>query len=164
MDHMRRGTLNLDDIRFFVLDEADEMLDMGFIEDIEWILEQVPAERQTALFSATMPPRIADLAARYMRDPQRITVAGKQMTVPRDPADVYYEVPRARKVDALTRILDAETPHVGDDLLPHQARRRRAGRGADGPRLRGRDAPRRPLPGAARPGHAPLPQPVRPTS
>ena len=73
MDHMRRGTLNLEHVRFFVLDEADEMLDMGFIEDIEWILEQAPAERQTALFSATMPPRIVDLAARYMRDPQRIT-------------------------------------------------------------------------------------------
>ncbi len=109
MDHMRRGTLNLDATRFFVLDEADEMLDMGFIEDIEWILEQVPAERQTALFSATMPPRIAELAKRYMRDPQRISVAGKQMTVP-ETHQTYYEIPRARKVDALTRILDAETP------------------------------------------------------
>ena len=109
MDHMRRGTLRLADIKFFVLDEADEMLDMGFIEDIEWILEQVPAERQTALFSATMPARIVDLAARYLRDPQRISVAGRQMTVP-ETTQSYYEVPRARKVDALTRILDAETP------------------------------------------------------
>jgi ATP-dependent RNA helicase DeaD len=109
MDHMRRGTLALDRIRFFVLDEADEMLDMGFIEDIEWILEQAPAERQTALFSATMPPRIADLARRYLRDPVRITVAGKQMTVPAT-RQSFYEVVRARKVDALTRILDAETP------------------------------------------------------
>ena len=109
MDHMRRGTLNLDHIRFFVLDEADEMLDMGFIEDIEWILEQAPAERQTALFSATMPPRIADLASRYMRDAVRISVTGKQMTVPLT-EQTFFEVPRARKVDALTRILDAETP------------------------------------------------------
>ncbi|MDP8907714.1 MAG: DEAD/DEAH box helicase [Chloroflexota bacterium] len=109
MDHMRRGTLTLDELSFFVLDEADEMLDMGFIEDIEWILQQVPAERQTALFSATMPPRIADLATRYMREPQRISVRGKQMTVP-ETHQVYYEAPRARKVDALTRILDAETP------------------------------------------------------
>ena len=93
--------------RFFVLDEADEMLDMGFIEDIEWILEQVPAERQTALFSATMPPRIAQLASRYMNDPERISVAGKQMTVPQV-TQAYYEVPRNRKIDALTRILDAE--------------------------------------------------------
>ena len=70
MDHMRRGTLNLDVVRFFILDEADEMLDMGFVEDIEWILEQAPAERQTALFSATMPPRIVDLAARYLQRPE----------------------------------------------------------------------------------------------
>jgi ATP-dependent RNA helicase DeaD len=109
MDHMRRGTLKLDNIRFFVLDEADEMLDMGFIEDIEWILEQAPAERQMALFSATIPPRIAHLASRYMREPQRITVAGKEMTVPQV-RQSSYEVPRARRVDALTRILDAETP------------------------------------------------------
>jgi ATP-dependent RNA helicase DeaD len=69
----------------------------------------VPAERQSALFSATMPPRIADLARRYMRDPQRISVTGKQMTVTLT-EQMFYEVPRARKVDALTRILDAETP------------------------------------------------------
>jgi ATP-dependent RNA helicase DeaD len=85
------------------------MLDMGFIEDIEWILEQAPAERQMALFSATIPPRIAHLASRYMREPQRITVAGKEMTVPQV-RQSSYEVPRARRVDALTRILDAETP------------------------------------------------------
>ncbi|CAA9543094.1 MAG: DEAD-box ATP-dependent RNA helicase DeaD (CshA) [uncultured Thermomicrobiales bacterium] len=109
MDHMRRGTLRLDSLKFFVLDEADEMLDMGFVDDIEWILQQVPAERQTALFSATMPPRIAELARQYMKDPQRISVRGKEMTVP-ETHQVYYEVPRARKVDALTRILDAEVP------------------------------------------------------
>jgi hypothetical protein len=82
---------------------------MGFIDDIEWILEQAPAGRQTALFSATMPPRIVDLARQHLRDPQRITVAGKEMTVPQV-LQVSYEIPRARKVDALTRILDAETP------------------------------------------------------
>ncbi len=109
MDHMRRGTLNLDHLRFFVLDEADEMLDMGFIDDIEWILEHAPAGRQTALFSATMPPRIADLARQHLREPQRITIAGKEMTVPQI-TQVSYEIPRARKVDALTRVLDAETP------------------------------------------------------
>lgn len=109
MDHMRRGTLDLQHLQFFVLDEADEMLDMGFIEDIEWILEQVPEERQTALFSATMPPRIVSLAQRYMKQPQRISVAGKQMTVP-ETTQSYYEVPRARKTDALSRILDAEEP------------------------------------------------------
>ncbi|MFN8664460.1 MAG: DEAD/DEAH box helicase [Thermomicrobiales bacterium] len=109
MDHMRRGTLNLEHVRFFVLDEADEMLDMGFIEDIEWILSQAPETRQTALFSATMPPRIAQLSARYLRDPKHVSVAGKQMTVPQVHQS-SYEVPRARRVDALTRILDAETP------------------------------------------------------
>ncbi|CAN5819799.1 hypothetical protein BH20CHL4_BH20CHL4_14470 [soil metagenome] len=109
MDHMRRGTLNLDHIKFFVLDEADEMLDMGFVEDIEWILEHVPNERQTALFSATMPPRIVQLAKRYLKDPEQLVVPGKQMTVPLT-RQTYYEVPRARKIDALTRILDAETP------------------------------------------------------
>jgi ATP-dependent RNA helicase DeaD len=109
MDHMRRGTLNLDSIRFFVLDEADEMLDMGFIEDIEWIMEHAPEQRQTALFSATMPPRIADLAKQYMRDPERLLVPGKQMTVPAT-RQTYYEIPRSRKIDALTRILDAEIP------------------------------------------------------
>ncbi len=109
MDHMRRGTLHLDDIRFFILDEADEMLDMGFVDDIEWILEQVPVERQTALFSATMPPRIAELATKYLNEPQRISVRGKQMTVA-ETKQTYYEAPRSRKVDALTRILDAEIP------------------------------------------------------
>lgn len=111
MDHMRRETLSLDHIRFFILDEADEMLDMGFVEDIEWILEQVPAERQTALFSATMPPRIAQLARRHMNEPERLSVPGSNMTVPLT-RQTYYEVPRMRKVDALTRILDAETPSL----------------------------------------------------
>jgi len=109
MDHMRRETLSLENIRFFVLDEADEMLDMGFVEDIEWILQHVPEDRQTALFSATMPPRIVDLAATHLHNPARLTVPGKQMTVP-ETHQVFYEVPRARKTDALTRILDAETP------------------------------------------------------
>ncbi len=109
MDHMRRGTLNLDNLKFFVLDEADEMLDMGFVDDIEWILQQVPDDRQTALFSATMPPRIADLARKYMNAPQRISVRGKEMTVAAI-NQVYYEIPRQRKIDALTRILDAEVP------------------------------------------------------
>ncbi|HQY29671.1 MAG TPA: DEAD/DEAH box helicase, partial [Thermomicrobiales bacterium] len=109
MDHMRRGTLDLSEISFFILDEADEMLDMGFVEDIEWILEQVPEQRQTALFSATMPPRIAQLASRYLSDPVRISVVSKQMTVP-EVTQAYYEVPRNRKIDALTRVLDAEQP------------------------------------------------------
>lgn len=109
MDHMRRGTLKLDTLDFFVLDEADEMLDMGFIDDIEWVLQHAPAERQTALFSATMPPRIAELASKYMNEPHRISVRGKEMTVP-EVEQTFYEIPQARKIDALTRILDAEVP------------------------------------------------------
>jgi ATP-dependent RNA helicase DeaD len=106
---MRRNTLKLDSLKYFILDEADEMLDMGFIEDIEWVLQQAPAERQTALFSATMPPRIADLAGKYMHSPERISVVGKEMTAPKT-KQYAYEIPRQRKVDALTRILDAEMP------------------------------------------------------
>jgi ATP-dependent RNA helicase DeaD len=109
MDHMRRGTLKLDNLSFFVLDEADEMLDMGFVEDIEWVLERAPEHRQTALFSATMPPRIAELATKYMNEPHRISVRGKEMTVP-EVEQSFYEIPKARKTDALTRILDAEVP------------------------------------------------------
>src|SRR5215218_3164741 len=77
MDHMRRGTLTLDDLEFFVLDEADEMLDMGFIEDIDWILEHVPGNKRSALFSATMPPRIVELAKTHMNNPERLTIQGK---------------------------------------------------------------------------------------
>jgi ATP-dependent RNA helicase DeaD len=109
MDHMRRGTLALDGVRAIILDEADEMLDMGFIEDIEWILQQAPAERQTALFSATIPPRIAELAKRYLRDPIRVAIPAETLTVPLI-RQTYYEVVGQRKIDALTRILDFEEP------------------------------------------------------
>lgn len=109
LDHIRRGTLKLDRVRTVVLDEADEMLDMGFIEDIEAILQETPAERQTALFSATMPDPIANLAKRYMREPQRITVKAEQMTVPQI-RQVYYEVGGRDKFEVLARILDFETP------------------------------------------------------
>src|SRR4029079_4163819 len=91
LDHIQRGTLKLDQVRTVVLDEADEMLDMGFIEDIEAILKETPEARQTALFSATIPAPIADLAKRYMRDPQRITIQAGQMTVPQI-RQIYYEV------------------------------------------------------------------------
>ncbi len=109
LDHIRRGTLELDQVRTVVLDEADEMLDMGFIEDIEAILETTPETRQTALFSATMPNPIVNLAQRYMREPQRITVKTEQMTVPQT-RQVYYEVGRRDKFEVLARILDFETP------------------------------------------------------
>ena len=109
MDHLRRGTLSLDRVRTVILDEADEMLDMGFIEDIEWILQQAPAERQTALFSATIPPRIAQLAQRYLRSPIRVAIPAETLTVPQV-RQTYYEVVGRDKTDALTRILDMEEP------------------------------------------------------
>lgn len=109
LDHLRRNTLKLDSVRFVVLDEADEMLDMGFLEDIESILSQVPAERQTALFSATIQPHVLTLAHRYLRSPQRISIGQEKLTVPQI-EQTYYEVPQSSKLDALIRILDMEAP------------------------------------------------------
>ena len=109
MDHIRRGTLDLKGTRTVVLDEADEMLDMGFVEDIEFILDQVPEERQIALFSATVPRRIEILAKRYLRDPERVTIAQEAVTAPLT-RQFYVETPLRGKVDALTRVLDLESP------------------------------------------------------
>jgi ATP-dependent RNA helicase DeaD len=109
MDHMRRETLNLSSISTVVLDEADEMLDMGFVEDIEWILERIPGEHQTALFSATIPERVAQLARRYLRDPARVMIEPEQVTVPQTEQTYYEVLPRA-KLEALTRVLDLEIP------------------------------------------------------
>jgi ATP-dependent RNA helicase DeaD len=109
MDHMRRETLKLDEIRFVILDEADEMLDMGFLEDIEVILSALPAERQTGLFSATLPKRVTDLATRYLTKPLSIRVEPEHITVAQIAQSYYEVVPRA-KLEALTRILDLEDP------------------------------------------------------
>lgn len=109
LDHIRRGTLDLSQVRTLVLDEADEMLNMGFIEDIESILQEVPEQRQTALFSATMPDPIAKLARKYMNEPQRIQVEAQQMTVPAI-RQIYYEVGARDKFEVLVRILDYEQP------------------------------------------------------
>jgi ATP-dependent RNA helicase DeaD len=109
LDHIQRGTLKLGLVRTVVLDEADEMLDMGFIEDIETILAETPADRQTALFSATIPAPIADLARKYMRQPERIVIASEHMTVPQI-RQVYYEVGGRDKFEVLARILDFERP------------------------------------------------------
>ena len=112
MDHLRRKTLQLGSLRTVVLDEADEMLDMGFAEDIEVILEATPKARQTALFSATIPPRIASIAQRQLRDP--VTVRIDRESVPDGEAarvrQVAYMVPRAHKMSALARVLDLEHP------------------------------------------------------
>jgi ATP-dependent RNA helicase DeaD len=109
MDHMRRETLSLATIRTVILDEADEMLDMGFLEDIEFILSQAPAERQTALFSATIPARVNTLARKYLRDPAVVAIEKERLTVTLT-RQTYYEVRDREKLDALTRILDFESP------------------------------------------------------
>lgn len=109
MDHIRRATLRLDQISMVVLDEADEMLDMGFIEEIEWILQQLPTPRQTALFSATMPSRMVDLARQYMRQPVQVAIAAESLTVAQV-RQTHYELVGRDKLDALTRILDMEEP------------------------------------------------------
>ncbi|MCF6337926.1 MAG: DEAD/DEAH box helicase [Gammaproteobacteria bacterium] len=107
MDHMRRGTLKLDQLSAMVLDEADEMLRMGFVDDVEWILEQTPDERQIALFSATMPAQIRRIATRYLRNPAQITIKTKTATVDTI-RQRFWPVSGMHKLDALTRICEAE--------------------------------------------------------
>ena len=107
MDHMRRGTLKLDALKALVLDEADEMLRMGFIDDVEWILEQTPEERQIALFSATMPTVIRRIAKKHLNDPNEITIKVKTSTA-ETIRQRYWMVSGLHKLDALTRILEAE--------------------------------------------------------
>ena len=108
MDHIKRGTLNLSSLRHLVLDEADEMLRMGFIDDVEWILEQAPAERQIALFSATMPPQVRRIAQRHLREPAEVTIRSKTTTASQI-RQRYWIVSGMHKLDALTRILEAES-------------------------------------------------------
>jgi ATP-dependent RNA helicase DeaD len=114
IDHITRGTLRLDDVRLVVLDEADEMLDMGFAEDIDAILEATPALRQTVLFSATMPPRIGAIAARHMRDAVRIEIEGAATDADDTPLVTQraFVVTRPHKAAALGRILDVEAPRA----------------------------------------------------
>ncbi|MBX5436326.1 MAG: DEAD/DEAH box helicase [Alicyclobacillaceae bacterium] len=112
LDHIRRGTLKLGQVRTVVLDEADEMLDMGFIEDIEAILRETPVERQTLLFSATFPPEVRRLASRYMRDPEHVTINRGEMTVPLT-EQVYYRVLERNKLESLCRIIDSEEIALG---------------------------------------------------
>ncbi len=109
LDHIRRETLDLTHVRTVILDEADEMLAMGFIEDIETILAELPPERQTALFSATMPAPIARLSKKYLRDPHRIKISSEARNVPVI-RQSFYQVGSAQKMDALFRVLDMETP------------------------------------------------------
>src|SRR5262249_8307359 len=108
MDHMRRKTLNLSDLNTLILDEADEMLRMGFIEDVEWVLEHTPENCQMALFSATMPKEIRQIAELFLKSPKKVKIKEKTATV----ASIhqrYLMTKGSLKLDALTRILEAET-------------------------------------------------------
>ena len=128
MDHMRRGTLRLETVRMVILDEVDVMLNMGFRDDIEFILQAVPKERQTVLFSATIPRPIHELIQKYTRDPQQIRIEQKAMTVP-TVEQSYFEVDRRFKVELLTRLIDLHDLRLGiifcntkrmvDDLVDH---------------------------------------------
>ena len=110
LDHLERTTIDLSHVRWAILDEADEMLTLGFLEDVTRILDRVPAERQVALFSATMPKPIVDLSERYLHSPERITLSRpRELTVP-EVSQLYYEVPRPYKIEALARLLDAKDP------------------------------------------------------
>ena len=111
MDHMRRKTVKFDQVKLVALDEADEMLNMGFREDIETILKDVPEERQTLLFSATMPQPIREIARTYQKDAVEIKVVKKELTVPKI-EQYYYEVRPKAKLDALTRLLDMYSPKL----------------------------------------------------
>jgi ATP-dependent RNA helicase DeaD len=107
IDHIEKGSLDLTELKTLVLDEADEMLRMGFIDDVEHILQQTPETRQTTLFSATMPPQIKRIAKTYLRDPAEVTVAAKTGTA-ENITQRYWLVAGMHKLDALTRILEAE--------------------------------------------------------
>jgi len=107
MDHMRRGSLDLSNLKTLVLDEADEMLRMGFIDDVQWVLEQIPEERQIALFSATMPKEIARIAREHLREPVEVKIRVKTETA-ETIRQRYWPVGGLHKLDALTRILEAE--------------------------------------------------------
>ncbi len=111
IDHINRKTISLSDIKIVVLDEADEMLNMGFIEDIETILKTTPAERQTLLFSATMPQPIMSIAKKYMKSPEKVKVNTKDVVVPKI-KQIFYEVREEDKVNALSRLIDVEDPQL----------------------------------------------------
>ncbi len=111
MDHMRRKTIRLKQVEMVVLDEADEMLNMGFIEDIETILQEVPKERQTLLFSATMPKRIEKLAQTFMEEPKLIAMKAKEVTM-ESIEQQYIELQERQKFDALCRLIDIHMPEL----------------------------------------------------
>ena len=111
MDHMRRKTVKLDHVHTVVLDEADEMLNMGFLEDMETILSQLPEERQTLMFSATMPPAIAEIARKFQNEPVTVRVVKKELTVPKV-TQYFYEVKPKNKAEVMCRLLDMYAPQL----------------------------------------------------
>jgi len=128
MDHMRRGTLKFDSLKMVILDEVDVMLNMGFRDDIELILQATPKERQTVVFSATIPRQIQQLIEKYTRSPQQVRIEQKALTVP-TVEQVYYEVDRRYKIELLTRLIDihdlklgiifCNTKRMVDELVDH---------------------------------------------
>lgn len=111
MDHMRRKTIRFEQVHTVVLDEADEMLNMGFLEDMETILSELPEERQTVMFSATMPSAIAEIAKKFQKDPEIVKVVKKDLTVPKV-TQYYYEVKPKTKIEVMCRLLDMYAPKL----------------------------------------------------
>ncbi|MBN9656182.1 DEAD/DEAH box helicase [Halobacillus litoralis] len=133
LDHIRRKTIKLEDVHTAVLDEADEMLNMGFIEDIRDILKALPEERQTLLFSATMPKEIRDIATTLMNNPEEVKVKAKEMTV-ENIEQFFVEIPEKHKFDTLTRLLDIHDPALA---IVFGRTKRRVDEVADGLQARG---------------------------
>jgi ATP-dependent RNA helicase DeaD len=111
LDHIKRRSVSLERVRMVVLDEADEMLDMGFRDDIELILRQIPKPRQTVMFSATIPPEILSLAGKFLVDPETVRVVHRELTVP-GIEQSYFEVRESMKVELLTRLIDLHNPRL----------------------------------------------------
>ncbi len=111
MDHMRRKTVKFDQVHTVVMDEADEMLNMGFLEDMETILSQLPEERQTVMFSATMPSAIMEIARKFQKEPVTVKVVKKELTVPKV-TQYYYEVKPKSKLEVMCRLLDMYAPKL----------------------------------------------------
>ena len=156
MDLIRRGWLPLHDARYVVLDEADEMLSLGFLEDVEWILKQAPAGRQTLLFSATMPPPIRRLAERFLHSPELSKVESATLTVDRIRQTVITVEPR-EKLDALIALIRAEEPKAAHHLPQRKVGVDELADALRAPRRRGLGAARRHDPGPARLRDAALP-------
>lgn len=136
LDHIQRRTLSLKGVKIAVLDEADEMLDMGFLEDITKILAETPPNRQTLLFSATMPAGILQISKRYMNSPERIKIASETMTAPKI-NQIFYEVRHNEKVEALSRLIDSDD---GGRFLIFCHTKKEADEVSSDLRLRGYDA------------------------